>query len=67
MKIIAEAVGKKLNRHKNKELKNMAQDFPSLYLNTARILASIKMLEMNISDIKNLWQENRQYSRKFSL
>jgi hypothetical protein len=33
------------------ELKKMADDFPALVRNTARILASIKMLELNISDL----------------
>jgi len=33
------------------ELKQMAGEFPALERNTARILASIKMLEINISDI----------------
>jgi hypothetical protein len=29
-----------------------AEDFPSLYRNCRRILANIKMLELNVSDIK---------------
>jgi hypothetical protein len=33
------------------ELKAMAGDFPALNRNTSRILASIKMLELNISDL----------------
>ncbi len=33
------------------ELAQMGDDFPALKRNTARILASIKMLEINISDI----------------
>lgn len=32
------------------ELKAMGEDFPALYRNISRILASIKMLELNISD-----------------
>ncbi len=36
------------------EITEMSYDFPSLNRNTSRILASIKMLEMNISDIKDL-------------
>lgn len=32
-------------------LKTMAGDFPALDRNTSRILASIKMLELNISDL----------------
>lgn len=43
-----------LIKRETEELKSMAQDFPSLSRNTARILASIKMLEMNVSDIKDL-------------
>ena len=33
------------------ELKQMATEFPALEKNTIRILASIKMLEINISDV----------------
>ena len=33
------------------KLKAMGEDFPALYRNISRILASIKMLEMNISDV----------------
>jgi len=33
------------------ELKQMGEDFPALYRNINRILASIKMLELNISDL----------------
>lgn len=36
------------------ELKQMAENFPALYRNSSRILASIKMLELNISDIADL-------------
>jgi hypothetical protein len=36
------------------ELTQMAESFPALYRNSSRILASIKMLELNISDITNL-------------
>ena len=35
-------------------LHQMADDFPALYRNTERILASIKMLEINISDVVTL-------------
>jgi chaperonin cofactor prefoldin len=34
-----------------KELNKLADDFPALARNTARILATIKMLELNISDL----------------
>jgi hypothetical protein len=33
------------------ELKHMGEDFPALYRNVSRVLASIKMLELNISDV----------------
>lgn len=33
------------------ELKATADAFPALYRNCSRILASIKMLEMNVSDL----------------
>lgn len=33
------------------ELRDLGEDHPALYRNTRRILAGIKMLEMNISDI----------------
>lgn len=33
------------------QLKEMAAGFPAVYRNTSRILASIKMLELNLSDI----------------
>ncbi len=37
------------------ELDRMGKDFPSLARNTVRILASLKMLEINVSDIMELW------------
>lgn len=33
------------------ELKKMGDRFPAIYRNTSRILASIKMLEINVSDL----------------
>ena len=36
------------------ELKAIGNDFPALYRNASRILASIKMLELNISDMTAL-------------
>jgi hypothetical protein len=33
------------------DLRELSQEMPALYRNTARILASIKMLEINISDV----------------
>jgi hypothetical protein len=37
-----------------KELESMADAFPALKRNTARLLSSIKMLELNVSDIVDL-------------
>jgi len=36
------------------DLSQMGDDFPALKRNTARILASIKMLELNVSDIMDI-------------
>jgi hypothetical protein len=36
------------------ELKSMGEDFPALARNSTRILASIKMLQLNVSDIVEL-------------
>ena len=36
------------------ELQDQADQFPALFRNTARILASLKMLELNISDMVDL-------------
>jgi len=36
------------------ELHQMADDFPAVARNTARILASTKMLEINLADLVNL-------------
>jgi hypothetical protein len=36
------------------ELKQMGEDFPALYRNISRVLASIKMLELNISDVAEI-------------
>ena len=33
------------------KLKKMGEDFPALNRNVSRLLASIKMLELNISDV----------------
>ena len=35
-------------------LRDLTGNFPALYRNTRRILASIKMLEMNLSDVSDL-------------
>jgi hypothetical protein len=36
------------------ELKQMGEDFPALYRNISRVLAGIKMLELNISDVAKI-------------
>ncbi len=36
------------------ELKTLSRKIPAVDRNTARILASVKMLEINISDVKDL-------------
>ena len=38
------------------ELNRFGEDFPSIARNTSRILASVKMLELNISDLVELEQ-----------
>ena len=40
------------------DLKQMAGDFPALYRNTVRILASINMLELNVTDVLDLTAES---------
>ena len=37
-----------------KGLQDQADEFPALFRNTVRILASLKMLELNIADIADL-------------
>ncbi len=36
------------------ELKELSSEIPAVDRNTVRILASVKMLEINISDVKDL-------------
>jgi chaperonin cofactor prefoldin len=36
------------------ELKQMGEDFPALYRNVSRLMASVKMLELNISDVAGI-------------
>jgi len=36
------------------ELKELSGKFPAVDRNAARILASVKMLEINVSDVKDL-------------
>ncbi len=37
------------------ELKTLSRGIPAVDRNTVRILASVKMLEINISDVKDLF------------
>jgi hypothetical protein len=52
-KIDLKKIDKKIQSMKKtaEELKEMADGFPALARNTTRILASIKMLELNVSDL----------------
>ncbi len=52
-------INEKIQRLKQtaQDLKNDADDFPALSRNAARILASIKMLEFNISDVAELQED----------
>jgi hypothetical protein len=36
------------------ELNQLCQDFPAIARNTVRIMASVKMLEINVSDLVEL-------------
>ena len=36
------------------ELKHIGKDFPAIARNSVRILASVKMLEINVSDLVDL-------------
>ncbi|KPK45073.1 MAG: hypothetical protein AMJ65_01040 [Phycisphaerae bacterium SG8_4] len=47
-----------------KDLNRHAEDFPALSRNMARILASIKMLELNISDVSGLQEGNTSIEEK---
>ena len=40
----------KLLRNTAEELKGLAEDIPAITRNTTRLLASVKMMELNISD-----------------
>jgi hypothetical protein len=37
-----------------RELNQLGKDFPAIARNTVRILASVKMLEINISDVVDM-------------
>jgi aspartate/glutamate racemase len=43
-----------LLKQTTQELNRMGEDFPAIARNTARILASVKMLEINVSDLLGL-------------
>jgi hypothetical protein len=55
-KIDVKELDKKIQTLKKEaeSLRDMADNFPALYRNTRRILASIKMLEINLSDVSDL-------------
>jgi len=55
-KINLSKIGQEINNLKKTAelLKEKAEFFPALQKNTNRILASIKMLEINVSDILDL-------------
>jgi hypothetical protein len=44
----------KIIKSATEELKKMSDSFPALKSNTTRILAGVKMLEINISDLIDL-------------
>ena len=43
-----------LLKETTRELNRIGEDFPAIARNTVRILASVKMLEINISDLIEL-------------
>lgn len=43
-----------LLKQTTQELNRMGEDFPAIARNTVRILASVKMLELNVSDLLEL-------------
>ena len=49
-------INEKIQLLKNtaQELNNIGKNFPALARNTVRILASVKMLEINVSDLVEL-------------
>ena len=50
-------MGKKIRLLKeiSKDLLEEAENFPSLYRNCRKILANVKMLELNVSDIQDYY------------
>ncbi len=46
-------------KHQAEELRGMVPDFPAVDRNLTRILASIRMLELNICDIWELTQDGK--------
>jgi hypothetical protein len=61
-KIDTEAMNAKIKEIKAAatELHQMADDFPAIARNSARILSSAKMLEINLSDMVHLEAEQPQ-------
>ena len=53
----------KLLRQEATELKKIGSDIPAVEKNVDRILASIRMLEINISDLLDLRASHRQRKR----
>jgi hypothetical protein len=49
----------RLMKKEAEELKEMGVEFPALSKNVSRILANIKMLEINISDILDMEERSR--------
>jgi len=49
-------INEKIQLMKNtaEELNRIGEDFPAITRNTVRILASVKMLEINVSDLVEL-------------
>ncbi|UCE54546.1 MAG: hypothetical protein JSV31_03645 [Desulfobacterales bacterium] len=47
-----------LMKNTAEELEQLGKNFPALSRNMVRILASLKMLEINISDVVNLERDN---------
>jgi hypothetical protein len=49
-------INAKIQRMKKtaEELNQIGEDFPAIARNTVRILASVKMLEINVSDLVDL-------------
>jgi len=55
-KIDVERIDRKIRllRDTAEELNRLSEGFPAIEKNTARILTSVKMLELNVSDVVDL-------------